>query len=380
MKRMVCEMCGGTDFIKQDGTFVCQSCGVKYSVEEAKKMIVEGTVDVSGSTVKVDTSDELANLYQIARRARDDNNRENAAKYYDMILIKDPTSWEASFFLVVFQSASSTIAEIRNAAISMINCQGSVIGLIHDQLSEREQVAAVKVVAKWNERIAKLLATEAKRAYDRTNSFTDYKNRMEAIREIMYTCGNELERFFCGRDDIGTVAAQVWKAGIALHELSPMSKAEKVAITVYERKICRYDPTFICKATIELLVAEIKELKESIKYLPSTPEDSKANDKNMRTVGIVCIITGIIGAPLMLDVSPLLVVLALLAIPLGILFMKPASEERVAELCAQKETVMQKIKEKEKELAALQNSFQNHAVDTRIPDCAAMHNEDTNIT
>lgn len=25
MKRMVCEMCGGTDLIKQDGVFVCQS-------------------------------------------------------------------------------------------------------------------------------------------------------------------------------------------------------------------------------------------------------------------------------------------------------------------------------------------------------------------
>ena len=38
MKQMVCEMCGGTDLIKQDGVFVCQTCGTKYSIEEAKKM------------------------------------------------------------------------------------------------------------------------------------------------------------------------------------------------------------------------------------------------------------------------------------------------------------------------------------------------------
>ena len=37
MKQMVCEMCGGTDLIKQDGVFVCQTCGTKYSIEEAKK-------------------------------------------------------------------------------------------------------------------------------------------------------------------------------------------------------------------------------------------------------------------------------------------------------------------------------------------------------
>ena len=41
----------------------------------------EGKVDVSGSTVKIDISDELSNLYQIARRMRDNGNGD-AAKYY----------------------------------------------------------------------------------------------------------------------------------------------------------------------------------------------------------------------------------------------------------------------------------------------------------
>ena len=38
MKQLTCEMCGSTDLLKQDGVFVCQTCGTKYSVEEAKKM------------------------------------------------------------------------------------------------------------------------------------------------------------------------------------------------------------------------------------------------------------------------------------------------------------------------------------------------------
>ena len=38
MKQLTCEMCGSTELIKQDGFFVCQTCGTKYSVEEAKKM------------------------------------------------------------------------------------------------------------------------------------------------------------------------------------------------------------------------------------------------------------------------------------------------------------------------------------------------------
>lgn len=126
MKRLTCEMCGGTDLIKQDGVFVCQNCGMKYSVEDAKKMMIEGTVDVKG-TVKVDTSGELENLYQIARRAKDDNNGGNAAKYYDMILLKDPTSWEASFYVVYFKALECKIAQIRSAAISVSNCEKNVL-------------------------------------------------------------------------------------------------------------------------------------------------------------------------------------------------------------------------------------------------------------
>lgn len=41
MKKIVCEMCESTDFIKEDGLFVCQGCGCKYSMEEAKKMMKE---------------------------------------------------------------------------------------------------------------------------------------------------------------------------------------------------------------------------------------------------------------------------------------------------------------------------------------------------
>ena len=56
MKQLTCEMCGSTDLLKQEGVFVCQICGCKYSVEEAKKMMVEGTVQIEGD-VKVKDAD-----------------------------------------------------------------------------------------------------------------------------------------------------------------------------------------------------------------------------------------------------------------------------------------------------------------------------------
>ena len=41
MKQLVCEICGSTDIVKQNGIFVCQGCGVKYASEDVKKLLVD---------------------------------------------------------------------------------------------------------------------------------------------------------------------------------------------------------------------------------------------------------------------------------------------------------------------------------------------------
>lgn len=79
-------------------------------------MMIDATVEVAG-TVKIDSSSELANLYEIARRSKDNNNSENALKYYDMILIKDPGNWEPNFYVLHFKAMTCKIAGIKNAAI-----------------------------------------------------------------------------------------------------------------------------------------------------------------------------------------------------------------------------------------------------------------------
>ena len=56
MKKLQCELCGSNELIKKDGYFVCEYCGTKYTTEEARKLIVEGNIDVSGSVVKIDQS------------------------------------------------------------------------------------------------------------------------------------------------------------------------------------------------------------------------------------------------------------------------------------------------------------------------------------
>lgn len=95
MKRLTCEMCGSTNLVKKDGLFECQDCGTKYSVEEARKMMVEGTVDVTGSTVKVDNTGMISSYLQMAENALASNNGEEAETYANKIIEIDPQSYMA---------------------------------------------------------------------------------------------------------------------------------------------------------------------------------------------------------------------------------------------------------------------------------------------
>lgn len=96
MKQLTCEMCGSTELVKQDGFFVCQTCGCKYSVEEAKKMMIEGTVDIQG-TVKVDDSSRIDNYYTMAVNAYNASNQNEAENYCNKIIEIDPTNHRAWF-------------------------------------------------------------------------------------------------------------------------------------------------------------------------------------------------------------------------------------------------------------------------------------------
>lgn len=253
MKQLTCEMCGSTDLMKQDGVFVCQTCGTKYSVEEAKRMMVEGTVDVTGSTVKVDTSSELKNLYELARRAKTDGNSENAQKYYDQILIKDPSSWEANFYSVYYQSMNCKIGQIQSAAIRLSNCEDTVLKLIKENVSDpEEQRKAVDEVGARLINIAIMLFNAAKNHYDGIGPSIQSKYTQEmlnnccASRDIVYNYGNYLMTFF--GDTYGTIAAPCWEVGIELHNkvmrYFAQKEQNKTVIMGYVEKIKKYNDSY----------------------------------------------------------------------------------------------------------------------------------------
>lgn len=226
MKQLTCEMCGSTDLLKQDGVFVCQACGCKYSLEEAKKMMVEGTV-------KIDNSDKLKNLYVLARQAKESNDAENAVKYYDLIKQEDPNSWEACFYNVYFRAAQTRIMYIESAAHSINNCLDTVFNLINnnkDSLTLKQLNAAdVAVhVCSLCTKLESAARSTFSDAWERTfgtysgtgttlsNYALEYADRTLAAANAIFTCGNLIERDFGDDSRMIGLACDCWRLGITI--------------------------------------------------------------------------------------------------------------------------------------------------------------------
>ena len=263
MKQLTCEMCGGTDLVKENGMFVCQSCGCKYTPEEARKMM-----GADEAPVRNDKAEKLDSLYQIARRARDENNAENAAKYYDLILQEDPMSWEASFYTVYFQAMQTKIADIESAAYQLRNCLGSVLKLIRSQVPDGQQAAAVAEVVSSSCALCRMLADGAKQHFKgidvsiQNRHVSEYINRVSAAGDTLYELGTLVETTF-PNPDIQKLAASAWKTAVSLHESIVINRAKatqddaRKRIAEYIEKIGRYAPDYCSARRAAQLRADI---------------------------------------------------------------------------------------------------------------------------
>ncbi|MCR5796389.1 MAG: hypothetical protein K6G63_00510 [Eubacterium sp.] len=135
-------MCSSNNVIKTDGFFVCQNCGTKYSVEEAKKLMIEGTVDVSGSTVKVDNTASIDNYYNMAESAYDSSNLKETESYCNKIIEIEPNDYRAWLLKGKAAGWQSTIARPR--LDETVNCFKKAVDNSPEDEKERVKKESVK--------------------------------------------------------------------------------------------------------------------------------------------------------------------------------------------------------------------------------------------
>jgi len=144
MKRLTCEMCGGTEFVKDGDFFVCQSCGLKYTLENARKMMQDDSAAESGSAAKPDESDKVRKLLQLARRAREEENGEDAKKYYELAMMEDPDNWESAFYASYYRVMESPLARLEEVLKNFNNRAKTTLGIILNTYTGEEFQANIR--------------------------------------------------------------------------------------------------------------------------------------------------------------------------------------------------------------------------------------------
>lgn len=164
MKKLACELCGSVDLIKNEGVFVCQSCGSKYSVEDAKKMMIE-----------VDNSKKVENLYERARKSLEVDDLKHAGEYYKQILDENPNDWEAYLYSYIGEFASFTNAEAGTVANKLGNTIPSAYNMAIADCSANEAAIRIKTITtKTADRLVDIASTGASllRQYEGGNILT----------------------------------------------------------------------------------------------------------------------------------------------------------------------------------------------------------------
>lgn len=269
MNKLSCKMCGSPNILQYGNIYICQNCGTRYSVNDIQKMMIMGKVDVSGSTVNINNSERLNNLYLIARRARDNNNWTDAERNYNMILIDDPYSWEASFYVVYSRAMQCKIMDITSAANSIRDVEASVLSLIRTNVDPAYYFNPVNEIAVRSIEAANMLALGAHGHFEGIGSsiqnqyYSEYISRRNAALGILLTCGDQIEYIFGNITGFIHIAVTVWKAGVDLISRLPIF-GDQMEPQFLER-IERYDRKYILEIQKKRLEEKIENTKCEIR-------------------------------------------------------------------------------------------------------------------
>ncbi len=130
MKALICELCGSNDLVKQDGYYVCQHCGTKFTPEEAKKMLVElsGTITVKNPIVVEGMAQADSLCENGINTYKQGNFTESYRLFSDALSIK-PNHPKASLYRGLSAAYQSTVANPRydelceSAALALVNAK-----------------------------------------------------------------------------------------------------------------------------------------------------------------------------------------------------------------------------------------------------------------
>ena len=244
-----CPSCGANVEIDENREFgFCNYCGTKIIQE---KIVVEHRGEVS-----IDNTEAIKNLFVLARRAKDNEEYEKAVGFYNDILLKDPTSWEACFYSCFLDLFSLQISEIESACKKIENCVKESLQLLKTSVIEKEQVEKCLADIASDLCAYVLIGYNYSKSYYKANllqgnSTAAFYSRAKTLNGILYSFGDSIVSVF-GDDFADATPVNVWEEAIKnsktiINEFGLISEyvnVESEIIKTYANKIKKYEPNY----------------------------------------------------------------------------------------------------------------------------------------
>ncbi len=259
MNKLVCEMCGASDFVKQNGVFVCQKCGMKYSPEEAKSL-------TGNKTVKIDTTEETNNFITLARRSFSGGDYVKAMEYFEQAMINDPQNPIPVFYVPYCKieiTRRTDMKTLSNACTAFTNAlptyfclhnQKYSYEIARDSAENAYDICTILVDELLEDcyTYKKELEYEERYSYKDIWNFRYIPNAFGAI-DILFTLGDCFEEYYSDDPAMREKILLLWKSAIDKTSKKILGNGytkkdfrETISskIPPYVEKIKNYEPTY----------------------------------------------------------------------------------------------------------------------------------------
>ncbi len=187
-------------------------------------------------------SEQIEKYLTLARRAREENNSEDAKKFYDMVRTEAPDNKEARFFFQLYRLWESKKGEWYSVYIDFCNAAINVIKSL--EADDKDLVVDFFEAVKTLPASASGVQMDLFKTGANQSQYNAQNKHCQKIGiEFMYKFGDEVDKKFAGTD-VASVAGQIWKQGVIYQRQWPYCGADKTFIEAYVAKIKKYDPDF----------------------------------------------------------------------------------------------------------------------------------------
>ena len=196
-------------------------------------------------------NEQLEKYLKLARRAKEEDNTEDAKKYYDMVRTEDPDNVEARFFYSYYRLWDGTKGESFGKYLDFCKTVSTIVRAVQetDAPDEFKKSLLVEIFNSIKgtpisiTRIQKDLWQSASDS-QKPKYNSQQKESSKVGIEMLYGFGDNIAKAFANDAGFTSIAVDSWKAGVALNQQYPYCGIDKTLSDKYIEKIKSADPSY----------------------------------------------------------------------------------------------------------------------------------------